>query len=68
MITQDMSFAAFLIHRGHAIANVIRNGRRVSWEFSLTADELADADSLWPSSVESKFYNVYQTLKNQIRK
>lgn len=68
MITQDMAFAAFLVHMGHSITNVLRNGRRVSWEFTLTEEELAKVDSLWPSSGESKFFNVYQTLKNQIRK
>lgn len=68
MITQDMAFAAFLVHQGHPITRVHRNGRRVSWEFSLTEEDLDRVDSLWPSSQESKFFNVYTTLKNQIRK
>jgi len=63
-----MAFAAFIVHMGHPLAGVSRNGRRVSWEFTLTEEEIANIDALWPSSGESKFFNVYQTLKNQIRK
>ena len=68
MITQDMAFAAFLVHIGFPIKTVIRQGRRVSWEFALTDEELSKAESDWPSCRESRFFNVYQTLKNQIRK
>jgi hypothetical protein len=68
MVTQDMAFAAFLVHQGFSIKNVIRNGRRVSWSFDVTDAELASTESEWPSSDESRFFNIYQTLKNQIRK
>lgn len=67
MITPDMAFAAFLVHEGHSIKNVHRHGRRVSWEFDLTDREICSLESDWPSSEESKFFNVYQTLKSQIR-
>jgi hypothetical protein len=68
MITQDMAFAAFLVHAGFSIKNVIRQGRRVSWEFVVTDSEMRVVEADWPSSSESRFFNIYQTLKNQIRK
>ena len=68
MITQDMAFAAFLVGKGFKIANVVRSGRRVSWEFDISDEDLNSTESEWPSSPESKFFNTYQVLKNQIRK
>lgn len=68
MVTQDMAFAAFLVQQGYPIKNVIRKGRRVSWAFEIADSDLSSAESEWPSSEESRFFNVYQTLKNQIRK
>lgn len=68
MITQDMAFAAFLVHSGFVIHNVLRQGRRVSWEFKISEEDLNKLESEWPSSKESQFFNVYQVLKNQIRK
>jgi len=66
--TQDMAFAAYLVGLGHRITNVARQGRRVSWVFDVSEEELRSAEAGWPSCPESKFFNVYQTLKNQIRK
>ena len=68
MTTQDMAFAAYLVGLGHQITNVVRQGRRVSWTFNISEDSLNRAEASWPSCPESKFFNVYQTLKNQIRK
>ena len=68
MVTQDMAFAAYLVRRGNKITNVIRQGRRVSWAFDISDSDLSEAEADWPSCQESKFFNTYQTLKNQIRK
>jgi len=68
MTTQDMAFASFLVGLGHPIKSVVRLGRRVSWEFDISPEDLNTAEARWPSSPESKFFNTYQTLKNQIRK
>lgn len=68
VVTQDMAFAAFLVGLGHRIKNVVRLGRRVSWEFDITEEDLNSAEAQWPSCPESKFFSTYQTLKNQIRK
>jgi hypothetical protein len=65
--THDMAFASYLVTRGHSIAEVKRSGRRVFWQFSITAEELSQAESSWPSTPECTFFNLYQTLKNQIR-
>jgi len=65
--THDMAFAAYLITSGHPLAEVKRSGRRVFWQFNITADELSKAESMWPSTPECSFFNLYQTLKNQIR-
>ena len=67
-VTRDMSFAAYLVHRGHEIASVERSGRRVSWHFDISEENLTKEEAAWPSSKESQFFSVYQTLKNQIRK
>jgi len=66
--TQDMAFASFLVSRGFPIVSVKREGRRVFWIFKITEEELDKAESTWPSTEECKFFNTYQTLKNQIRK
>lgn len=68
MQTQDMAFAAFLVGKGFKITNVVRAGRRVSWVFDISTDDLNSAESEWPSCPESQFFNIYQVLKNQIRK
>ena len=66
--TQDMAFAAYLVHRGCQIFKVRRAGRRVLWSFNVDEAKLAELEAEWPSSQESKYFNVYQTLKTQIRK
>ena len=66
--TQDMAFAAYLVHRGCQIAKVRRAGRRVLWSFQVEEGKLAELEAEWPSSDQSKYFNVYQTLKTQIRK
>jgi hypothetical protein len=68
MTTQDMAFAAYLVGLGHKITSVVRQGRRVSWVFDVTDEDLSSAEASWPSCAESQFFNIYQTLKNQIRK
>jgi hypothetical protein len=66
--TQDMSFAAYLVANGYRIASVKRSGRRVSWVFEISDSDLDSMESTWPSTPECRFFNTYQTLKNQIRK
>jgi hypothetical protein len=66
--TQDMAFASFLVSRGNPISSVRREGRRVLWSFTIAEEELDKAESAWPSTTECRFFNTYQTLKNQIRK
>ena len=67
-VTRDMAFASYLVQQGHGISTVERAGRRVSWVFEITETDIARVEAAWPSSTESQFFNVYQTLKNQIRK
>jgi len=66
--TQDMAFAAYLVGLGHRITSVERQGRRVSWVFNISKEDLVSAEASWPSCPESRFFNIYQVLKNQIRK
>jgi len=66
--TQDMAFAAYLVEKGCQISKVKRVGRRVVWSFSVPDDRLSTLEADWPSSAESRYFNVYQTLKTQIRK
>ena len=66
-ITQDMSFAAFLLMRNYAIEEVVRKGRRVMWKFNISPEDLKKAEAEWPSSDPSKFFNFYQILKGQLK-
>jgi len=66
--TQDMSFAAFLVQRGFSISDVSRSSRRTSWTFNITQEDLSKMEAEWPGTQECRFFNCYQTLKNQVRK
>jgi hypothetical protein len=66
--TQDMSFAAFLVQGGYVISTVRRSNRRVSWVFAISDEDLAKMEASWPGTSECRFFNCYQTLKNQVRK
>lgn len=66
--TQDMSFAAYLVQRGYKITNVQRSSRRVTWAFEISTEDLAKMEAAWPGTEECRFFNCYQTLKNQVRK
>ena len=65
--TQDMAFASYLVGRGHKLKSVTRSGRKVAWVFELSDEDLSKEESAWPSSEECRFFNVYQTLRNQTR-
>jgi hypothetical protein len=65
--TQDMAFASYLVCQGCTISKVSRSGRRVMWSFQIPVDRLAALEAEWPSSLESKYFSLYQTLKTQIR-
>jgi hypothetical protein len=66
--TQDMSFAAYLVQHGFEISTVRRSSRRVSWVFVISEEDLGKMEAAWPGTSESRFFNCYQTLKNQVRK
>ena len=67
MITPDMAFASFLLFKGKAVKKVHRKGRRVSWEFDITPEELLELEAEWPSSESCRFFNFYQVLKAQLK-
>jgi hypothetical protein len=66
--TQDMSFAAFLVMNEFKISDVKRSSRRVTWTFEISEADLARMEAVWPSTSECRYFNCYQTLKNQVRK
>jgi hypothetical protein len=66
--TQDIAFASFLVQHGVSIVQVARSGRRVSWVFNLSQEELEDYEAKWPLSESARFFTSYQTLKSQLRK
>ena len=66
-VTQDMSFAAFLLMKNYKIEEVVRKGRRVMWRFNISEEDLRKIEAEWPSSESSKFFNFYQILKGQLK-
>lgn len=66
-ITSEISFAAYLIANGCAISEVLRESRKVRWKFSIEADRLSQLEASWPTSVDAKYWNAYQTLKGQLQ-
>ncbi len=66
--TQDIAFASFLVQNGLTIQNVLRRGRRVTWEFAADELTLEKLEAMWPSSEAARFFTTYQTLKGQLRK
>ena len=66
-ITSEISFAAYLLANGCTISEVVREGRKVRWRFVIDADRLSHLEASWPTSVDARFWNVYQTLKGQLQ-
>ena len=66
-VITDIAFASFLVSEGQNIQNIIRRGRKVSWEFLLEEDAMTKLEAKWPSSESAKFYSMYQTLKTHIK-
>jgi hypothetical protein len=66
-VTSEISFAAHLSAQGYPILAVQRNGRKVSWKFQITSEELSQLEASWPQSGDARFWTAYQTLKGQLR-
>lgn len=67
MITNDMAFASFLLLKGYSVKAVHRKGRRVSWEFEISPEDISKMEAEWPSSESCRFFNFYQVLKAQLK-
>lgn len=63
----DIAFASFLVSEGQKIQNILRKGRKVSWEFVINEEDMLRLEAKWPSSESAKFYSTYQTLKTHIK-
>jgi hypothetical protein len=66
-LTSEISFAAHLRSQGYKIVQVQRNGRKVSWKFEISPEDLSRVEAEWPQSDDAKFWTAYQTLKGQLR-
>jgi hypothetical protein len=66
-VTSEISFAAHLASQGFDILAVQRNGRKVSWKFKISAEDLSRLEAGWPQSADARFWTAYQTLKGQLR-
>ena len=67
LTVSDLAFAAYLVSLGKPISQVIRKGRKVSWEFEIPPEEISRIEVVWPSSPECKFFNAYQNLKGHLK-
>ncbi len=67
VVVTEMAFASYLVGLGKKISQVHRKGRKVSWEFEVSPEELSRLEVTWPSSPECRFFNAYQTLKGHLK-
>lgn len=66
-VTSEISFASHLRSQGYKIVQVQRNGRKVSWKFEISSEDLSRVEAAWPQSDDARFWTAYQTLKGQLR-
>lgn len=65
--TDNIAFAAFLIHRRVDLVSVVRNGRRVWWKFDMSESDALLMHGKWISSDENSFFARYLSLRAEMR-
>jgi len=65
--TDNIAFAAYLVHIGKSFKGVSKKKSRLWWRFALEDSEVDELYSEWLSSKESAFFSKYLNLKSDMK-